>query len=49
MCEYCLKEAEKSCGKCKKVVYCTQAHQKKDWKSHKKTCKAYNPQESVIN
>lgn len=26
------------CGKCKKVSYCGQLHQKFDWKTHKKNC-----------
>lgn len=27
------------CGRCQKVRYCSQACQKKDWKSHKKVCR----------
>ena len=49
MCEYCLKPADKKCGQCKKVSYCTPEHKKKDWKLHKLTCKSYNPQDSIVN
>lgn len=29
----------KYCSRCKKVRYCTEQCQKKDWKTHKKTCR----------
>jgi len=30
----------KACSQCKKVYYCGKDHQRDDWKSHKKNCKA---------
>ena len=35
----CFKRAEKKCGACGKVVYCTPACQKLDWTFHKITCR----------
>lgn len=38
-CGHCtLKGATRMCGRCKKVSYCDQECQKKDWASHKKVC-----------
>ena len=40
LCNACKKwcEASKRCGRCKAVVYCGEACQKKDWPVHKSTC-----------
>ena len=40
-CGVCGKSAEKRCSVCQGVYYCSQAHQKEDWKEHKKTCRQY--------
>jgi hypothetical protein len=29
----------KTCGKCKRVAYCSKECQKEDWKDHKKNCR----------
>lgn len=37
------------CGKCRKISYCSQVHQKLDWKNHKKFCtKSEDKSESEI-
>jgi hypothetical protein len=39
-CQHCNKErAEARCSACKEVFYCSQSHQKADWKHHKPYCK----------
>ena len=42
MCLYCGMKSDKLqlCRQCKEARYCNQECQKKDWKSHKKSCKA---------
>jgi hypothetical protein len=42
VCERCSKAGDKACSACKGAWYCGEAHQKKDWKSHKEWCK-YHP------
>lgn len=37
-CNVCGCKAPMLCGRCKKVNYCGQLHQKCDWKNHKRTC-----------
>lgn len=37
------------CGKCKEVSYCSQLHQKLDWKVHKQSCGARNNVENQVN
>jgi len=37
-CNVCGCKSSMVCGKCKKVNYCGQSHQKVDWKIHKKNC-----------
>jgi hypothetical protein len=39
-CKICSKKTTNRCSKCKRVHYCSQECQKKDWKEHKGTCKA---------
>jgi hypothetical protein len=43
-CEYleCCEISQLRCSGCRLVFYCTKDHQKKDWKSHKHTCKSLN-------
>lgn len=41
ICSVCEKVATKICSGCKKVSYCSVEHQKKDWKSHKSSCRNY--------
>lgn len=41
-CNYCFKQGDsnlKVCTNCRKIRYCNQDHQIKDWQEHKKTCK----------
>ena len=38
-CNCCDEQTKKRCSKCKKVFYCSQAHQKQDWAYHKLICK----------
>lgn len=39
-CAYCKKtECTKWCAACRKVYYCSEACQKKDWRNHKNSCK----------
>eukprot|EP00536_Pseudo-nitzschia_multiseries_P006578 jgi/Psemu1/15633/gm1.15633_g len=44
VCNYCRRTGErlgvkmKCCGRCKNVNYCSRECQRKDWKTHKKTC-----------
>ena len=35
----CSAEALKRCGGCKSALYCSSAHQKEDWPSHKEFCR----------
>ncbi len=42
-CAFCGKEALKRCAACHAVSYCTQEHQKADWKKHKPDCLALRP------
>lgn len=37
-CKICHKEAEKKCGNCSKVFYCSKDCQVKHWPTHKKVC-----------
>lgn len=37
-CNVCGQAGVKRCGQCKKINYCSQACQQKDWSSHKKNC-----------
>lgn len=37
-CKVCQKEAEKKCGKCSSVFYCSKDCQVKHWPTHKKFC-----------
>ncbi|XP_035716177.1 SET domain-containing protein SmydA-8-like [Folsomia candida] len=37
-CQVCRIQCNSSCTNCRKVSYCSRAHQKKDWKSHKSDC-----------
>ena len=40
-CQFCHKKGPtKHCSKCKQAFYCNKECQGKDWKKHKKTCKA---------
>ncbi|XP_035711296.1 SET domain-containing protein SmydA-8-like [Folsomia candida] len=41
ICAVCGKSAAKICTACKNVAYCSVEHQKKDWKSHKSSCRVY--------
>lgn len=38
LCRVCGCKGPMICGKCKRVHYCGQLHQKLDWKIHKKVC-----------
>jgi hypothetical protein len=38
-CASCGKYATLRCQGCKKVYYCSENHQKLEWKNHKKSCK----------
>ncbi|XP_063708582.1 zinc finger MYND domain-containing protein 10 homolog [Culicoides brevitarsis] len=38
LCNSCMKEAQKKCGRCQKVYYCSVECQKLDWKVHRKGC-----------
>lgn len=39
VCHLTLKETKlKHCGSCKMISYCSESHQKKHWKKHKKLC-----------
>lgn len=40
-CEKCGEKGEKKCGSCKGAWYCSAAHQKEDWASHKTWCKTH--------
>jgi len=40
-CERCGERGTKKCGACKGAWYCSDVHQKEDWKSHKSWCKAH--------
>merc|ERR1719317_16606 len=44
-CSFCDKLLTKplSCGQCKTARYCSRNCQRKDWKTHKKTCRPYQP------
>ena len=37
-CAVCSSPAPHKCAACKSVSYCSPAHQKEDWKAHKKVC-----------
>lgn len=39
VCHVCYKITDQICAKCKKVYYCSEQCQKKDWKNHKHICK----------
>jgi hypothetical protein len=39
-CKICWKNGDRKCSKCKEVVYCSTACQRKDWKEHKVFCAA---------
>jgi hypothetical protein len=38
VCAVCSSPAPHKCAGCKRVSYCSPAHQKEDWKAHKKVC-----------
>ncbi|KAG5670171.1 hypothetical protein PVAND_000452 [Polypedilum vanderplanki] len=38
LCNVCGCKGPMVCGKCRKIHYCGQVHQKLDWKTHKKLC-----------
>ena len=38
-CQACGKPSKKKCSRCEKVGYCCRECQRKDWKSHKKSCR----------
>ncbi|KAJ8669882.1 hypothetical protein QAD02_001141 [Eretmocerus hayati] len=40
-CAKCGKPAEHRCSGCREVVYCGKEHQRKHWKEHASSCKAY--------
>ncbi|XP_023326741.1 uncharacterized protein LOC111700149 isoform X2 [Eurytemora carolleeae] len=40
-CVVCGRLAKAACSGCKHVFYCTREHQKKDWTSHKDSCKEF--------
>ncbi|KDQ61046.1 hypothetical protein JAAARDRAFT_55767 [Jaapia argillacea MUCL 33604] len=42
-CLVCSQPADKRCGTCKSAFYCSGAHQKQHWGSHKATCKTTKP------
>eukprot|EP01084_Bolivina_argentea_P157434 274357_1 len=42
ICATCQKPASSLCSGCKKVYYCNQQCQRKDWGHHKKICKTLN-------
>ncbi len=37
-CVKCLSTARETCGRCKRVAYCSKECQTQDWKQHKKAC-----------
>ena len=40
-CELCPLEGTKTCGACRGAWYCGDAHQRKDWRSHKAWCRLH--------
>ncbi|RUP50230.1 hypothetical protein BC936DRAFT_139901 [Jimgerdemannia flammicorona] len=38
-CHVCNKTTTTSCGRCRKVWYCSKEHQRTDWKEHKLVCR----------
>jgi len=44
----CKEHAALRCSRCKKQIYCSAAHQKEDWSSHKRICKSAFLQKSRL-
>ena len=51
--KYCAvcKSSEKlrKCGKCLRMLYCSEAHQRQHWKEHKKTCKPLMNEDDFVD
>jgi len=48
-CQVCEKVCATKCPLCRKAYYCCEAHQRGDWKEHKKTCVGRNsPEDPVV-
>ena len=45
-CAVCSQEAPHRCSGCQAVYYCSKEHQRKDWKQHKATCRAFRVERS---
>lgn len=48
-CCSCYKDSDAYCCKCKLAYYCSQTHQRLDWKGHKPYCDVYVSLESLID
>ncbi|XP_062859119.1 tudor domain-containing protein 1 isoform X2 [Trichomycterus rosablanca] len=48
LCNYCSKQGNLRCTRCKKTCYCSVACQTEDWKAHRHICKPCAP-ENIIN
>ena len=46
-CAHCTRPGTKRCSRCKKVWYCSQACQRKQWPLHKEIC--YAPNSQLLN
>ena len=44
-CGFCASEAKVKCANCKSTYYCDRNCQKRDWKTHKKSCNVQKIQE----